>query len=212
MRELVEYLWLFTSYNNAGHAVLASEALLPGPAHTLTLASLERAAGGTTCDRVTVREWRYAADASTGALQLDVRIVREFGARERGGEPSPASSVRRSGAAALSRRRPAKDDDSRDAYAKWIAINAITLGSSKPLNNPTRSVGAHTSSSQADTTMTSTRAFVGVPENSHQRPEQGPRHDAGQPGHQRAAYRDGVERTFGCRRPIAANASRAKNA
>jgi hypothetical protein len=86
MRELVEYLWLFTSYNNAGHAVLTSEALLPGPAHTLTLASLERAAGGTTCDRVTVREWTYAADAGTGALQLDVRIVREFGAREQGGE------------------------------------------------------------------------------------------------------------------------------
>ena len=52
----------------------------------LTLASLERAAGGTTCDRVTVREWTYAADASTGALQLDVRLVREFGAREQGGE------------------------------------------------------------------------------------------------------------------------------
>ena len=56
LRDLVEYLWLFTSYNNAGHAVLASEASLPGPAHTLTLASLERAAGGA-CDRVTVRDW-----------------------------------------------------------------------------------------------------------------------------------------------------------
>ena len=85
MRELVEYLWLFSSYNNVGHAVLASEALLPGPAHALTLASRERAAGGTTCDRVTVREWTYAADASTGALQLDVRIVREFGVREQSG-------------------------------------------------------------------------------------------------------------------------------
>ena len=40
-----EYLWLFTSYNNAGQAVLASEASLPGPAHTLTLASLERERG-----------------------------------------------------------------------------------------------------------------------------------------------------------------------
>jgi hypothetical protein len=85
LRELVEYLWLFTSYNNAGHAVLASEASLPGPAHSLTLASLERVIGGSSCDRVTIREWLHAADAGTGVLQLDSDVVREFGVRQEGG-------------------------------------------------------------------------------------------------------------------------------
>jgi hypothetical protein len=84
LRDLAEYLWLFTSYNNAGHVVLASEASLPGPAHTLTLATLER---GGTCDRVTVREWTHGADASSGALQLTVEVDREFGVRELAGVP-----------------------------------------------------------------------------------------------------------------------------
>ncbi|HUQ53735.1 MAG TPA: hypothetical protein VM692_16015 [Gammaproteobacteria bacterium] len=82
LRDLAEYLWLFTSYNNAGNAVLATESVLPGPAHVLTLASLER---GASCDRVTVREWAHSADAATGALQLSNSVVREFGVRETGG-------------------------------------------------------------------------------------------------------------------------------
>ena len=79
LRDVAEYLWLFTSYNNAGHAVLASEALSPGPAQALTLASLER---GASCDRVTLREWTHGADPNTGALQLDTIVVREFGVRQ----------------------------------------------------------------------------------------------------------------------------------
>jgi hypothetical protein len=82
LRDLAEYLWRFTSYNNAGHAVLTSEASLPGPAQALTLASLERHAS---CDRVTVREWRHGADPGTGALQLETTVVREFGVREASG-------------------------------------------------------------------------------------------------------------------------------
>ena len=82
LRDLAEYLWLFTSYNNAGHAVLASEASLPGPTHTLTLATLER---GATCDRVIVREWSHGANVSSGVLQLTVAVDREFGVRELAG-------------------------------------------------------------------------------------------------------------------------------
>ena len=82
LRDLAEYLWLFTTYNNAGHAVLTSETVLPGPAHALTLASLAR---GASCDRVTVREWLHGVDVGTGALQLDTNVVREFGVREAGG-------------------------------------------------------------------------------------------------------------------------------
>lgn len=85
LRELVEYLWRFTSYNNAGHVVLESTASLPGPAHSLRLASLERGAAGVSCDRVIVREWSYTANESTGALTLAANVVREFGVRQEGG-------------------------------------------------------------------------------------------------------------------------------
>lgn len=85
LRELVEYLWRFTSYNNAGHVVLESAASLPGPAHSLRLASLERAAAGMSCDRVTVREWTYEANATTGSLEFAAHVVREFGVRQEAG-------------------------------------------------------------------------------------------------------------------------------
>ena len=186
---------------------------LPGPAHALTLASLERAAGGTTCDRVTVREWTYAADAGTGALQLDARVVREFGVREAG------RGARRLLAAAgerlLRSARAAKHEDSRDADR---GVNRDQrerpCGTSKPLNKPTRSVGAHTSSSHADDDDDEHAGFRGrAGENPHQCAEQHP-----------ASGRRAV-RPPTCREPrcassvpsgvdaqIAANASGAKNA
>jgi hypothetical protein len=84
LRELSEYLWRFTLYNNVDHAVLASDPAASGLAHTLTIASLERAASGG-CDKVTVREWRHTADALTGALELTDSVVREFGVRRDNG-------------------------------------------------------------------------------------------------------------------------------
>lgn len=83
LRELSEYLWLFTTFNNAAHVVLASEART-GLVHAITIASLERAAGGVSCDRVLVRDWTHAADATTGALTLTTTIVREFRVRQEG--------------------------------------------------------------------------------------------------------------------------------
>jgi nitrate/nitrite transporter NarK len=85
LRELAEYLWLFTVYNNAGHAVIASDALAPDLTHALTLASLERAVGGTICDRVTVHHWSHAADAATGIVVLATAVVREFSVRQEAG-------------------------------------------------------------------------------------------------------------------------------
>jgi hypothetical protein len=85
LRELGEYLWLFTSYNNSGHAVVASEARGPGLTHAVTIASLERAAGEATCDRVTLRDWTHTAAEGTGVLTLGVAVVREFGVRQDGG-------------------------------------------------------------------------------------------------------------------------------
>jgi hypothetical protein len=59
--------------------------VLPWLAHVLTLASLARAVGAGTCDRVTVRAWTHGAEPGTGALQLDSSVVREFGVRQEGG-------------------------------------------------------------------------------------------------------------------------------
>jgi hypothetical protein len=84
LRELSEYLWHFTPYNNSGHAVLASE---PRNAtelgHALTIASLQRAVGGT-CDRVVLHDSILSVDLFTGALQRATAFVRDFGVRQEG--------------------------------------------------------------------------------------------------------------------------------
>ena len=74
---LAEYLWQFSEYDNADHAVVSSAAkpVTTGLAHTLTLASLER---GATCDRVSLREWTTTADPATGELHSTVVPLREF--------------------------------------------------------------------------------------------------------------------------------------
>jgi hypothetical protein len=83
LRDLAEYLWWFSEFNNADHAVLASasEAATNGLAHTLTLASLER---GASCDRVVLRAWTHTVDDTTGALHASLAELREFGVRRDG--------------------------------------------------------------------------------------------------------------------------------
>lgn len=84
LRELSEYLWFFTPYNNVDHAVLSSEARPDtGLAHALTIASLERAATGA-CDRIRVRDWMHAANPATGVLELVMSAERDFGVRREG--------------------------------------------------------------------------------------------------------------------------------
>jgi hypothetical protein len=84
LRDLTEYLWLFTPYNNAGHAAIASETR-PGPflAHAITIASFAADAGG--CDRVTLTDWTHTLDAATGALSLAAIPVRDFRVRREAG-------------------------------------------------------------------------------------------------------------------------------
>lgn len=86
LRELNEYLWRFTWFNNADHAVIASESRPSlGLAHALTIASLERAAAGAGCDRITLHDSILVADSVTGKLQRTAEHVREFGARREDG-------------------------------------------------------------------------------------------------------------------------------
>jgi len=85
IRGLNEYLWRFTLFNNADHAVIASEARpAAGLAHALTIASLERAAAGADCDRITLHDSILAADSATGELQRTAVFVRELRTRREG--------------------------------------------------------------------------------------------------------------------------------
>jgi hypothetical protein len=85
LKSLSEYLWLFTTYNNSGHVVVASEPGAGALAHTVTIATLERHANGATCDRVVLRDWTHAANEATGLLTLAVTPQREFGVRQDAG-------------------------------------------------------------------------------------------------------------------------------
>jgi hypothetical protein len=82
LRELSEYLWHFTTYNNFGYVVLESKGSVrtAGLEHTLTLASLTRGAQGS-CDDVEVFTWRHSYDSATGALTLEVDTVSRFKSR-----------------------------------------------------------------------------------------------------------------------------------
>jgi hypothetical protein len=86
LRDLSEYLWFFTPYNNVDHAVLASEPRpATGLAHALTIARLERAVSGS-CDRISVHDWTHTANPENGVLELTISAQRDFGVRREGME------------------------------------------------------------------------------------------------------------------------------
>lgn len=87
LRNLSEYLWQFTTYNNVGHAVLKSSGTTNGDAltHTLHMGSLVRSGLSSACDRIDVSAWQHSVNASSGEMQLDLQTLWSFGARETGG-------------------------------------------------------------------------------------------------------------------------------
>lgn len=86
VRELAEYLWQFTGWNNYGNAVLASldETAAAGVGHTLVIASLSPSGSGNGCDRIDVLAWRHDLDSSSGALQRRLTLLWSFSARQDG--------------------------------------------------------------------------------------------------------------------------------
>lgn len=84
LRDLSEYLWQFTLYNNLGYAVLDSSASASGAAliHTLHIGKLVRGGVSSSCDRVDVIAWRHTMDTATGSLQVEMSTLWSFGARE----------------------------------------------------------------------------------------------------------------------------------
>ncbi|MGH8186651.1 MAG: hypothetical protein ACREUC_08820 [Steroidobacteraceae bacterium] len=86
LRNLSEYLWHFTLYNNVGYVVLKSGSTSAQGelTHTLHIGSLVRNAISPSCDRIDVLAWQHRLDMATGRLQLDVQTLWSFGARESG--------------------------------------------------------------------------------------------------------------------------------
>jgi hypothetical protein len=93
LRNLSEYLWQFTTYNNVGFAVLDSSGSSSTAAltHTLYMGSLARGGLSGGCDRVDVISWRHTLDTTTGSLQLQVATAWSFGAHESAGVVSLCS-------------------------------------------------------------------------------------------------------------------------
>jgi hypothetical protein len=87
LRDLSEYLWQFTQYNNVGYAVIESGGTSTAASltHTLHIGKLERGGVSASCDRVDVVAWRHTLDTTTGSLQLEATTLWSFGARESAG-------------------------------------------------------------------------------------------------------------------------------
>ena len=93
LRDLTEYLWQFTQYNNVGYVVLQSSGSASGTGltHTLHIGSLARGGMSTSCDRVDVMVWRHTLDTASGQIELDVETLWSFGAHEAAGVVSLCS-------------------------------------------------------------------------------------------------------------------------
>ncbi|HXS92598.1 MAG TPA: hypothetical protein VN705_24800 [Steroidobacteraceae bacterium] len=93
LRDLSEYLWQFTKYNNVGYAVLDSSgsAGAANLSHTLHIGALARGGISSGCDRVDVIAWRHTLDTTSGTLQLEATTLWSFGAREASGVVSLCS-------------------------------------------------------------------------------------------------------------------------
>jgi hypothetical protein len=88
LRDLAEYLWQFTTFNNADHLVLASTAAAGAPgqlAWRIEMARLVRAGTAGECDRIERIAWTHAAEPAGGALTRRLELLESFRARRENG-------------------------------------------------------------------------------------------------------------------------------
>jgi hypothetical protein len=87
LRQLSEYLWQFTLFNNADHVVLESRAGSGNATltHDIDMARLTRAASAGGCDRIELLRWTHSVDALTGLAQRRLGNTDSFQARRVGG-------------------------------------------------------------------------------------------------------------------------------
>ncbi len=92
LRELSEYLWQFTSFNNADHLVLTTAASTGTAAgqigHSIEMVQLSRAATSGECDRLDIRRWTHTVNTDTGALSRNLETTQTFRARRENGSVS----------------------------------------------------------------------------------------------------------------------------
>jgi hypothetical protein len=83
LRALAEYLWHFTSYNNADTIVTASvgSGTAPTLSHAIKMAQLQLAATAGACDTVEILQWVHDANTDSGVLARRVEPLRSFRAR-----------------------------------------------------------------------------------------------------------------------------------
>jgi hypothetical protein len=83
---VAEYLWQFSVYNNALHAVVSSEGSMRDGdlVHVITRVEVV-AGGGSGCDRIELWNWEYQLDGPSGDLYAEQVFVRAFDARREGG-------------------------------------------------------------------------------------------------------------------------------
>lgn len=90
LKQVSEYFWTFSAFNNPGNAVLATGSFDTGSSmgHALTLATL-RADGGTLpdCDAVDVFDWELVARPDDGQMEWVIRDLFTFDGRSRDGVP-----------------------------------------------------------------------------------------------------------------------------
>src|SRR5690606_27198560 len=87
VRELGEYLWQFSRFNNYGNVVLSSSTSETAWAvnHELRMAILVRGGVSAGCDRIDIVNWIRSADRETGVITRTFETLRQFGARETAG-------------------------------------------------------------------------------------------------------------------------------
>ncbi|MEL7311334.1 MAG: hypothetical protein AAFN07_07485 [Pseudomonadota bacterium] len=80
---LSEYLWRFSPYNNALHAVISSNGAEDSDVltHDLVRAEAVVGAGVAGCDRIDVYQWRHSLDVTTGDLSESTTWLQSFDAR-----------------------------------------------------------------------------------------------------------------------------------
>lgn len=90
LRNLSEYLWQFTTYNNFGHVVLSSSGATGSNSltHSLIIATLTHASNVGSCDSIGVADWKHSVDLNTGELTLSVTPLFTFQAQENNGAVS----------------------------------------------------------------------------------------------------------------------------
>lgn len=90
LKNISEYLWQFTTYNNFGNVVLSSSGATGSNSlsHSVIIATLTRASNVGSCDTIVVAEWKHSVNTATGALTLSVTPLFNFQAQESGGAVS----------------------------------------------------------------------------------------------------------------------------